>query len=260
MAPQPANTAAAVAASRKKKRRRLITALIILAAVAAGLVIAGMSFGLIGKADIEVPDFKGKTIEEAEELAEEHGLKVDVSDYKKSDEYKAGEIMDQDPPAGEKVRKNTTISLTVSKGSDESIVPNVVGLSEKDATDILEKAGYKVKVKEVTEPQTKGIVVNQDPPAGEKVKNGTEVTIEVSNGEGKEEGTVPNLIGLTADEAKQSIRDAGFEVGTISEETNSEYKEGKVIDQQYDAGTTLEKGTSISFTISKGVASTTVQL
>ena len=250
----------AAAAEKKKKRRRMITALIIIAAVIAGLLIAGFSLGIIGKADIDVPDLSGKTVEEATKIAEAKDLKVEVDKYEESDEYKVGEIMDQDPPAGEKVRKNTTIKVIVSKGSDESILPNVVGLTEKDATSILEDAGYKVEVKEVTEPQPKGIVVNQSPSAGEKVKNGSTVTIEVSDGEGKEDGTVPNLIGLSKSDAEKKIVNAGFEVGKVSEESNSEFSAGKVIDQQYPAGETLEKGKSISFTVSKGQGSGQVTL
>lgn len=250
----------AVAAAKRRRRRRVITALIIIAAIAAGLVIAGHSLGIIGKASIEVPDFTGRTVEEAEEIAKSKELDVDVVKYEVSDEYKTGEVIDQNPPAGEKVKKNTTIELTISKGSDESVVPNVVGLSEKDAKNLLEEAEYDVEVRVVTAPQTEGIVVNQSPGAGEKAKKGDTVTIEVSDGQGKEEGEVPNLIGLSEADAKNAITDAGFEVGSISEESNSEYKAGKVIDQQYPQGTTLEKGKSIGFTISKGVVSKTVQL
>ena len=250
----------AIAAAKKRRRRRVITALLVVAAVAAGLAIAAHSLGIIGQPDIEVPDFTGRTVEEAQEIAESKELDVDVVKYEESDEYKTGEVMDQDPPAGEKVKKNTTIKLTVSKGSDESVVPQVVGLSEKDAKKLLEESEYEVEVRVVTAPQTEGIVVNQSPGAGEKAKKGDTVTIDVSDGEGKEEGEVPNLIGLTESQAKSAITDAGFEVGNVSEESSSDYKPGLVIDQEYPSGTELEKGKSIGFTISKEVESKTVQL
>ena len=250
----------AVAAAKKRRKRRIITALLVIAAVVAGLAIAAHSLGIIGKANIEVPDFKGRTVEEAEKIAEAKELDVDIVKYEVSDEYKTGEVMDQNPPAGEKVKKNTTIELTVSKGSDEGVVPNVIGLSEKDAKKLLKDSEYDVEVRVVTAPQTKGIVVNQSPGAGETAKKGDTVTIEVSDGEGKEEGEVPSLIGMSESDAKAAITNAGFEVGNISEETNGDYKAGQVIDQEYPAGTTLEKGKSIGFTISKGAGSSTVQL
>ncbi len=247
------------ASSKKKSRKKLIIAGVIAAAVAA-LLIIGMATGLIGKASISVPELTGKTVEEAQKRAEAQDLKIDVVDYEESDEFKAGEVIDQNPPAGEMVRKNTKIELTVSRGSDESIVPNVIGLTEKDASRLLEESGFKVKIKDVENTQTKGIVVKQTPDAGEKMKSGGIITLEVSDGKGKEEGTVPNLIGMTKTDARAAIIDAGFEVGNISEESNSQHSAGTVIDQQYSAGSELEKGKSISFTVSKGAGSSTISL
>ena len=95
-----------------------------------GLVFAEMQLGLIGGANIKVPDFKGKTMKEAQQIAEKNDLKVEAKDFETSEKYKSGEVMDQDPPAGDKVRKNTTIQLTVSKRSENGLVPKVIGMKE----------------------------------------------------------------------------------------------------------------------------------
>jgi len=236
--------------SRKKKKWPLFILLAML--LIGGLVFAEMQLGLIGGANIKVPDFKGKTMKEAQQIAEKNDLKVEAKDFETSEKYKSGEVMDQDPPAGDKVRKNTTIQLTVSKGSENGLVPKVIGMKEKEATELLEDLGYKVKVREKTSPESQGQVLEQDPAPGEKAQNGTTITITVSDGKGEEKAKVPSVIGMTEANAKRTIRDAGFKVGRVTRVESEAYDKGKVIEQQYEAGSELEKKKPISIVVSKG--------
>lgn len=241
---------------KKKSKKKLIIVLSIIAAVIIGLLIAGYSLGMIGPKDIKVPNFKGKTVEQAERLAEKHDLRIEVVGYEKSNKYDTGEITQQDPDSGFMARKNQKVEVKVSKGSDESLVPNVVGKSEEQASKILEEIGYKVKVREVTSTKPEGEVIKQDPSAGEKAKKGDTITISVSNGKGKEKASVPNLLGCTKDEAESRIRNAGFAVGNVSSGYSDNYSEGTVMEQQYEAGQMVEKGAAISYKLSKGKKST----
>ena len=56
-------------------------------------------------------------------------------------------------------------------------------MKEKEATELLEDLGYKVKVREKTSPESQGQVLEQDPAPGEKAQNGTTITITVSDGD-----------------------------------------------------------------------------
>lgn len=237
--------------SPKKKKKWLPVALLALLLLG-GLAFAGMKLGLIGKADIKVPDFRGKTMEEAQQLAEKNNISVEVDKFDTSDEYKAGEVMDQDPPSGEMVKKHTTVKLVVSKGSKNGLVPNVVGMKEDDATKLLEDLGYKVKLKEKKSDKEEGTVLRQNPSAGEQLENGETVTLTISDGKGKGEAKVPSLIGKTEAEAKRILKEAGFTVGNITEVESDEYDKGKVVEQQYEAGTKLEKEKPVGFSVSKG--------
>lgn len=235
-----------------KKKKKWSVILILLLALIGGLAFAGMKLGIIGSANIEVPDFRGKTMEEAREIAEKKNIKVEVSKFDTSEEYSAGQVMSQDPDSGQMVRKNTVIKLVISKGSSNGVVPNVVGMQEDKATELLEGMGYKVKVREVASPKSKGEVVKQDPSPGTKVENGEIITLSISDGKGKEEAKVPSVIGMTESDAKKTLESAGFKVGNVTEKENSQYEKGKVIEQQYEAGSMLEKGKEINLVISKG--------
>lgn len=241
--------------NKNSVKKKIIVAVILLLAVIAGLLALAYSFGMIGPRDIKVPDFKGRTVEEAEKLAEQKGLKLDVVGYVKSNKYDAGEVVQQDPETGFMARKNQTVEVKVSKGSDTAVLPNVVGKSDEEATKLLEDMGYKVRINEVTDLKPEGTVVGQNPSAGEKVKKGETITLKVSNGQGKETVNVPNLLGLSQSEAQARLKEAGLSAGKVAQSYSDTYSEGKVMEQQYEAGQQVDKGTSVNFTISKGAQS-----
>ncbi len=64
--------------------------------------------------------------------------------------------------------------------------------------------------------------------------------------------TVPSVIGMTQDEAEQAIKDAGFDVGQVSQGYSSDQPEGSVYEQSPDAYTQAEEGSKISFRVSQG--------
>lgn len=237
---------------QKKKKKKIIIAVIILLVVICGLLIAAYFMGMIGPRDIKVPNLKGKTVEKAQQICESYDLRMEVVGYEKSNKYDTGEITQQDPDSGFMARKYQKIEVKVSKGSDSAVVPQVVGMSEEAATKMLEDLGYKVKVREVTDVKPKGEVLKQDPDAGTKLKKGNTISIDVSDGKGKEEVSVPSLLGLSEEQAKTKLTEAGLSAGNVSEGFSDDYEEGTVMEQQYEAGQKIEEGSSVSFKISKG--------
>jgi serine/threonine-protein kinase len=93
----------------------------------------------------------------------------------------AGTVVDQQPAAGGEAPRGTTVTLSVSRGPTESQVPNVDGLSEEDAVNTLESAGFAVEVQreETDDPNLNGFVLRQDPEAGTRAPQGSTVTIVV---------------------------------------------------------------------------------
>ena len=129
-----------------------------------------------------VENVKGKTYEEAVQILEKANLKVERVDQT-SQTVEAGIVIDQEPGEDEEVNAGDTVKLYVSSGTGikQVEVENVVGKTEEEATSILTKAGLKVNVgyKEDSSEAT-DIVLSQDVTAGEKVDEGTTVTIVVN--------------------------------------------------------------------------------
>ena len=129
-----------------------------------------------------VENVKGKTYEEAVQILEKANLKVERVDQT-SQTVEAGIVIDQEPGEDEEVNAGDTVKLYVSSGTgiEQVEVENVVGKTEEEATSILTKAGLKVNVgyKEDSSEAT-DIVLSQDVTAGEKVDEGTTVTIVVN--------------------------------------------------------------------------------
>jgi serine/threonine-protein kinase len=90
-------------------------------------------------------------------------------------------VIDQQPKSGGTLARGGTVTLFVSKGPQDSTIPDVESLDEASATETLEQSGFTVDVEEqdTTDPNQDGVVLTQDPPGGTRAKPGTTVTITV---------------------------------------------------------------------------------
>jgi serine/threonine-protein kinase len=90
-----------------------------------------------------------------------------------------GQVVAQDPSAGALARPGSTVTLTVSNGPADAVVPEVAGLVRADAEALVREAGFEVSVftQDVTDPGQDGLVLAADPPAGERLEQGATVTL-----------------------------------------------------------------------------------
>src|SRR5262249_46966076 len=116
----------------------------------------------------------------------------------------------------------------------------------------LEDAGLDVKVGEPKYSDTidEGLVVSTDPPAGERVLKGTDVTIAMSLG--RAVAQLPKLTGITVDEAQDRIQKANMAFGTATEKYSETVPAGIVIASDPKEGSTLRFGTTVDLVVSKG--------
>lgn len=136
---------------------------------------------------------------------------------------------------------------------DESNVPNVVGMTFDRAARTLEKAGFaavegETRFHRVVAP---GVVLQQDPPADSRQKRGTEVRLAVSAGQRTAE--VPQLTGLTEQQARIALANAGFDLGRISRQ-NSDHPRGMVFLSDPPSGTRRQLPAAVSLVVSEGPA------
>jgi eukaryotic-like serine/threonine-protein kinase len=134
---------------------------------------------------------------------------------------------------------------------DDGRIPRVVGMEFDQASSTLEKAGFHALKGQSRFHKTtpEGIVLEQDPPAGSVQKRGAEVTLAVSAGQAT--ATVPQVAGVTQQQAQIAIENAGFAFGSISQQL-SDQPRGAVIASDPPAGTTLDLPATVSITLSQG--------
>ena len=234
-----------------KKKKIIIIAAAAVAAIAIGVIIA-FATGLLGGKEIEAPDFKNMTLEQAKDAAKEYEIKIKEGDEVVSEDVDKGLIVSQDPAAGETIKTGSTITVNISKGLGDGSVPNLEGKMQSELEEYLEAAGFKLgNVSTEASEEEKGTVLSQSPGAGEEVEKGTAIDVVVSDGS-KAKAVVPYLVGKSIGDAQSALSNAGLKMGSISYEYSSTYAEGEVIWQHYDANAQLDKGSSVRVRVSKG--------
>ena len=137
-------------------------------------------------------------------------------------------------------------------------VPNVVGKQLSVATRLLEERHLRVSSSEVTNSDVPaGQVISQSPEAGESVNEQRMVHLVVSKGAG--DITIPDLQGMSFDQAREKLKALGLSIGKISYESDSSKDDGVVISQGLQAGGKASKGATVDITINQ-TKSTTVEI
>ena len=238
----------------KNKMTIFIIAGIVVIAIA-GLIGLGSMLGWFGGSDeISVPSFVGKTLEQAQTEAEELGLVIQEGDLVYSPDQEEGLIASQNPVEGAKVTEGKVITVNISKGKKDGVVPKIEGMDYEEAKAYLESFGFKMGPGVTIESHLpKGIIVSQSIPYGTSAKSGTEINVEISDGKGKEMVKVPNLIGRTPDEANSLLSAAGLSTnGSVVYEEVADMAQNLVFWQSVAADTEVEKGSIVDYKVSKG--------
>ena len=241
--------------SKDKNKMTLFIVIGVVIVAIAALIGLGSMLGWFGGSDeITVPNFVGKTLEEATAEAEEKGLVIQEGDLVFSPDQEEGFIASQNPASGSKVTEGKVITVTISKGKKDGVVPKIEGMDYDEAKEYLESFGFKMGPGvTVDSPLPKGIIVSQSVPYGTQAKSGTEINVEISNGKGKEMVKVPNLIGRTPDEANSLLSQAGLSTnGSVVYEEVEGMAQNLVFWQSIAADTEVEKGTAVDYKVSKG--------
>ncbi|MGL4345760.1 MAG: Stk1 family PASTA domain-containing Ser/Thr kinase [Cellulosilyticaceae bacterium] len=204
---------------------------------------------------VAVPNMVGQTVEEAQTLAGDKELVVEVIGTEENEEVEPGTILRQDPKKEDAVAKGTVVKVTVAKGIDVQSVemPDLAGISGADAQRELERLGlYPRIVRQNDEEVESGKVITHTPVAGETVQEGDVITLTVSSGPEVIFSNVPNLYNLDRENVEQSLRSNELQLGEVKEEYHDTVALGLVIWQSIPANTKVEKGSKINITVSMG--------
>ena len=209
--------------------------------------------------NVELPDLTGQSFEKAKAALEKAGFVVQSS-YEASDEMESGKIIGQDPAAGSQIPTGYTITLRVSSGSGNIEVPDLSNKTAAEAKVALEGMGLQINLSNGTSDSVPtGSVISQSPEAGSKVEPGTTVLVVISTGasgktEEVPEGTiaVPNIIGMTEQQAKTALTASNLKWSNITEEHSDSVVAGVVMKQSVEPETLVKSETVVDFVLSLG--------
>ncbi len=200
---------------------------------------------------LTVPNLIAQRYETAKDILEQQGLKAVKGGEKYDANLPFGYVVEQNPSGNRLVKKGRRVYLTISVGEKDVQVPNLVGLSENNAKEIIKsyslrlgQVDYQYVVNEVAD-----IVIEQSPAKKSFIKINSEIDLIVSLGEPKENATMPFVIGKTIETVKREIQKAGFRVGRITYKISDEFLPQTVIQQSINAGTITEHGAEVNLMV-----------
>ena len=241
---------------RRDKKSIAIIAGIFAAAVLLVVLLFKLILGDFGPAgsnkSYPVPDIRGKTVEEAQEM---EGVKdiflIEVQGTRTTEEYQPGQIVEQDPAAGRTRKSNLVIQVYVAAEPEKVPMKDLVGMEYRQARVLLTDMGLDLKITTETVSSDKygaDAVIETVPAADEPLVAGQTVILRVSTG--PETVTVPSFTGQDIANAVQNAQDLGLTVGEITYDTFSFAPQGQVIEQSIKPTNEVPGGTKISFTVS----------
>lgn len=165
---------------------------------------------------VTVPDVTKLSLKQAGENLENSGLRYEVLERRAHSAYPANYIIDQEPAAKSIVKPNRKIYLTVNTDvTPQTVVPNVVNMSLRNAEIQLENHGLTVGTRSYETSRFRNTILRQSVAPGDTVSRGTVVNLAVSDGLGSRIVSVPDVNGLRLSEAQQQIINAGLRVDEI---------------------------------------------
>lgn len=206
--------------------------------------------------EIQVPDVTQKSLAEAEDVLSASGLKVAVAKEHHAQIPEGYVIKQNIGPEDPKVKPSRLITLTVSLGPDLREVPDLYQLSVPDAKMRLVEAGLQMaeQIQEDYDDKVlQGYVFHQEPRASSKQPKNTMVTVYVSKGPRPAEFQVPELTGLTIEQARFKLSEKKLKLDeNIVWAESTQYLSGQIISQEPAANTQVQEDKAVKIVVSKG--------
>jgi serine/threonine-protein kinase len=206
--------------------------------------------------EVAVPSVVNKHVDQAVAILQESGLKYAIKEQYNSN-VQDGYVIAQDPGSDSpKVKVNRVVTLTVSKGADLQTVPNLVTLDVVNARMRLTEFGFQMEEPpaEASSPEVpKGQVISQLPVAYQRMPRGTSVKVVVSSGPEPATRNVPDLRGLTLNQASASLAEAGLQLDPdVINQSSTQFLSGHIISQYPGAGEYVVDGEKVKVYVSSG--------
>jgi hypothetical protein len=201
--------------------------------------------------EVEVPSLSGRTVNEARTLLAGHGLNLRVDEALRADpKVPAGQVLAQDPQAGVRTRRERSVRVWISAGARASVVPSLIGESERTAQLRAQQEGMqRIAASEIRSADyASGAVVAQTPAPKTRA---SEVALLINRGERGMTYVMPDLIGMNGERASAFLRSRGFRAAVVGEHPYPGVSPGVVLRQNPQAGFQISPGETISLEVSR---------
>ena len=240
---------------RKGNAVALITGFIVIALALAGIGFFLYSFFfadfLTSTDDVPVPNLEGLYAEDIQQ-SDYPNFQIRVEDWVPDDTVEQGRVISQTPVADRLVKSGTTISLTVSSGPSTDTMRDLLNDTLENAQTILDNLALDLQVKVEYESSDlgEGTVIRTDPVKGTALTAGQTVTLYVSSGPAVKLVPVPELVGLTEEQAIEKLesRNLKYEITRLDREEAL----GTVVFQSIKQGEEVKEGTTVNLQVSNG--------
>lgn len=201
--------------------------------------------------EVEVPSLAGRSVNDARTVLADAGLNLRVEEGLRIDpKVPAGQVLAQEPQAGIRTRRERSVKVWVSAGPRATIMPSIIGESERTAQLRLQQEGLQLaaasEVRSADYPS--GVVVAQTPPPKSAA---TQVALLINRGERGLTFVMPDLIGVNGDRAADVLRARGFRVAVVGSHPYPGVPAGIVLRQNPQAGFQISPGETISLEVSR---------
>ena len=201
--------------------------------------------------EVVVPALAGKPLNDATTLLADAGLTLKVEEVRRVDaKVPAGQIISQDPQAGVSTRRERSVKVWVSSGPRSTVVPPLLGESERTAQLRLQQDGVELGgIAEIRSGDYQADAIVAQTPAPKSIAS--RVALLVNRGERGATYVMPDLIGVNGDRASDLLRTRGFRVSVVGDHPYPGVPGGVVLRQSPQAGFQIAPGEPISIEVSR---------
>jgi len=207
--------------------------------------------------EYQVPSLIGMTLEQARADSRVSGVfEIEQIGQRSDSEHPAGQIIEQSPVEGSKVKGNRVISVFLSTGVKSDVMPELKGTEYRGAIIALRQLGLDLDIRsdeeEYSDEIEAGCVIRTFPDTGTTLKAGDSVRLIVSKGRERKPVVVITFEGSSLATVERQLNEMGLVRGRVEEEYSDTVAYGNVIRQSIAPLTPVDEGTVIDFVVSKG--------
>lgn len=232
----------------------VLATLVLISIISVALVVWLPNIG--SSKGVDVPNLKGKTVEEAEILLESLKLKLNVIGEEVSEQAEVGTIIKQNPGENSRLKANSVIEVTIVKEDDTVVevrMPDLIGLDRISAEQLLNEQEILYTIEGAYDDVVAvGKIMDQRPATGQIVSPETKVTVTVSKGPQVVLVYVPNLANMTVQDAEISLRNEKLKLGSRKEEYSDTVQKDLIIKQSITPNKEVEQDTIVDVVVSLG--------